>query len=397
MHKRSIILKSFFILFLFFYTSSSHAQDITPYLIQAQNSQHPLVQKALNQECIWRTQSDYEIQNLLHIIQQLSCDYNFTTVQQEILKKIEKDTVLAQEFTKQIHTYNGNEKIQIPVKSHKIIEILDGTYKLIQQYGHELFNGIIPQEYTYNNLYPPILNDTNNAFGTSKATFVKTALLYYVCAFKKCKNFSLLFPQQWYDSSSLVMLYTVPHSIALDPTWSFFISDGLTPHGILIPHNGYAYGGHRAEPRYPQGQLYGTQDCSSWISKLLELDTYITTRDLLYAYRMQTHEYEYVPDTWKTSPQAKTLQKHLTAYPITSAKDIKEGMIFCSCTFSDKDTLHTGIPIAGHVTIIIHPEYKNKIITLGYNRDMPHKEGFGLEFFNQTPDKKQKYMFFTKN
>lgn len=370
----------------------------------AQKTNHSLVIKSLAEEKLQRNTTTAELDTLREQIKSMAFGHNIKTVQKAALKKTILDKTLADLFNTYLATIST--QLSIPVKTNKIKEIITGSEKLLSDYADTLLLGNLPEHYSYNVKTVPILGDTSTALGNSKSTFLKAALLTLYCVLTNTENFAKLpLPTSsktfWYDTSPLVFASSLPttsqpaETIADYRTWSYALHDSITPNGILYPTSGYVFGGQRTEQRYPKGKIFGPEDCSSWISKLIGASHQFTTEDLLHLYRQVLEPQKITNEKWVNSQIAQNLMKILKPINITQTQDITPGLIYCHRNFSNSDpTQSKTAGISGHAALVLGTT-KDGIATIGYNRNMPLVEGFGIEQF---PFEKtdRKIMFFQK-
>ena len=65
--------------------------------------------------------------------------------------------------------------------------------------------------------------------------------------------------------------------------------------------------------------------------------------------------------------------------------DILPGDVHIVRTFDTTKNIQDNLGCGGHTTLVLGKKDDNTLYTLGHNRDMPVKEGFGVEEFSLNP------------
>lgn len=327
----------------------------------ASESGSALVLKAREEEKTFRYQTVQELQSIGRTIAKKDVDP--FELQANVLKRLAQD----QEFVKTISPVPATAHWNL--KTHKLAECLKGASDLITVYFYDLITNAPISGYTIDIDFIPRLGDQTTIWGNSKGTFLKTALFLFMKELK--------IPVPDVDTTALYHVTPLPETIDIT-SCSFYYSDTKTPHGLVFPHSGYAFGGHRGETRYPTGKQYGPQDCSSWIQKITGCASPFSTMDQLFTYRRQADPWTYVSSDWDR-------QDMLALYkPVRDPqKDLTPGAIYASRNFTaDDPTMSLTAGSGGHTALVWDAVTSSgNIQTLGYNRDMPNIEGFGLQSF----------------
>jgi len=375
----------------------------------------PLVRKAFGQEQQYTSQISLE-QNAL--LQQNSVLYanvkntiDIPTLQLQTLERIDRDLAFVQQLNKALNTYSqwGEADFTWSLVTNKMETILLGAKALMvdtENFTHVL-QGFPPVGYENTPPATVFLRDLAGNYGNSKATYLSSAILAVhlnlLGSESKIQDLRLQDYNTWIDNSAIVHVTPIPESLdvkAIAPAFadsSYYFSDPLTPQGLAFVHSGYAFGGHRSEPRYPEGKYFGPEDCSSWIAKITGSEVLFSTIDQLYTYRLGLPEEKrgYIDPDWLTSNYAKT-RDILTPVVIEDPlKDIHPGQVFAYRTFDSDDHFSTGV--AGHTALVLGVRENGNVVTINYARNMPQVEGFGIsEYPWQSTDKKETLFFDVK-
>ena len=368
------------------------------------------MEKAIQQEWVYRDATQQELlkfkQELRPILHDLSPS-ELIKLEKTVFNKLKTDKELIISLNKALEAYPAGTDATWSLKTNKMLEILDGTISFVDlnfdsfiasiKGNSELANYHIK---TCEKDITIIANTGASIYGTSKASFLKTALIniYLIC---KGKNFLSEIDinnndkEHWIDQTPNAHVTPLPDHLNpkdikvnnLDFTQcTYFFNDAKTSKGLAFIHSGYAFGGYRNEPRYPYqppkllGKLNGPEDCSSFIGKLtLETDQ-ISTADLWKCYQSKQKGYPKDPD-WEKSVIGQRLIKN---YSVIAPDKIQAGDIWAMRSFDiQKDPEMKGFGKGGHTVLVVdHPnKVKKEVMTLGFNRDMPRNEGFGEQKF----------------
>jgi len=374
-----------------------------------------LIQKALAQEAYFNQEVHADQAYLLAIIQDLThtTTPDLELLQTSTLARIDRDL----DFVQKMNTYLQDEKpagATWALKINKMSEVLTGAKEILSdpESFHAIAQGQFPTAFEALPPHPVHLGDLTTPYGNSQVTFLSAALaelsMDLLGEKSKIQHIPSGIPGAWIDSTHIA--HVTPFSSAIDPEkidahftqdFSFYFSDPITPQGFAFIHSGYAFGGHRLEPRY-EGEGHekiGPEDCSSWISKLTECAVSFSTIEQLYTYRLSLPESErgYVDPNWIGTDRPKAIQATLSPVIIENPlEDIHAGQIFAFRTFATEehqDSAGTG----GHTALVLDLCQEGKslnVVTLAFARNMPDVEGFGIQAFPWASDAHKETMFF---
>jgi len=374
--------------------------------------EHPLVKRALQQEEDFRNATANDIKTTLYTIKD-TCKSNGIIdpedLKAQILERMKTDLDLLAILDANLKGLNVGTEVGYPLYYHKMKEALMGAIPLIQSSCDDLLDGNVPKGYAYQSSQITRLGDNpNNIYGNHKGTYLKTAL-FNVCLQLGRQIKTLDFDEMktvWAETSPSYHITPLPKKLSYDQfveidgrfsTFPYFLARESWKSGyFFFAHSGYAFGGDRYNPHFPQGKLYGPEDCSSWIAKLTESPCPFSTLDQLYGYRSYLPEKgAYIWEGWSNTPKAKYLQRYRPVV-IENPLDIKPGQIYVSREFSNEDPMmKTTGGTGGHTALVLGSE-GNKVITLSYARSLPTLdfEGFGVKAFSVQTAHPTKVMFF---
>ena len=332
---------------------------------------------------------------------------NLADLQIEILKGLESEINFYRKLNKVINyiSKTGNFYIPYSLSYNKMIEIITGSKKLIEDHFFDIISGKYPlsiDTLENNKSYLIVGKQGSNWLATSEATFLKTALLLTITSldyeFK-----SELFNSP--DNQYFIQIFKLPKDLFFPVVSEFgnkklIFSDFALENNfeIALPNNGYVFGGNRDVEGLAKskGDFY---DCTTWLQELLAIEVAFNTLDLLYLHRAKLR-YGIVNPTWLGSERHEALDCILEPIEAKSIKDLKVGMIFVTRKFKFIDSLlkrkdqKPGKQGHGHAGIIVEINYKeNTFLLASYNRHIPQIEGLNIRKypFKEEFDKRNFY------
>jgi len=349
---------------------------------------NPLAAKALNEEKVFREKTTQQLNELRSQLEKVQETQDAKVWKKKILEQIQKDEETTKALDEALKSFQSGVNVRYSVKTHKTAPILEGVKMLLTESFFDLVDGKIPTGYMYDQQTVTMLGGENmvSIWGNSRGTYLKAAYLYMLAnqGEESSKPFgSMGLP--WFDTSALAHVAPLPDELDLDLTsYSFACSyEHGVKRGLVLPHSGYAFGGHRSEGRYPHGKQFGPHDCSSWLGSFMESPIY-TTADQLCAYRKLTGIRALIPNGWETGSDAKYLLNTMEVVNVQDpSADIKPGQIYWLRRFAATDPEMTQtVGVGGHTAIALGYLRDGNVVTIGYNRDMPKLEGFGIQNFS---------------
>ncbi|MBM3468882.1 MAG: hypothetical protein FJX71_05570 [Alphaproteobacteria bacterium] len=335
---------------------------------------------------------------------------------ERVLKQIEKDVALTKNFNEVVSQLAAGTQVRFNIKFNKLSDILGGVQSLTQKSFFKIVEGELPAGYDYHQSAVTMLGAENPStiWGNCKGTELKATLWYIFLTSKEgeMQGFRQMSMEEL-DSSALFhaspLPETLPEKIPENlrerfykelPFYTFARSYEIgSAQALVFPHSGYAFGGHRREPRYPEFKPFGPLDCSHWFSVLMNSPSYTTADQVCAYWKLSGIEAPAIPKDWENGPDARYLLEHTEVVTVRDPQqDIQPGLIYC----------HKSVPLAdptkeliggGHTALVLGLRSNNNIVTLGYNRDIQKNlEGFGIQDFTWTPEPgKQKMLFRVKS
>ena len=402
-----------------------------------------LVKKAFAQEWLFRSSTQKELLKFKKKLQKhiKTSKLKPEEVKAQLLEKLEKDKTLIIALNEKLKDFPASaeaaidpEKATFALKTNKMLEILDGAIEFITKHFDPFIDSIKTNQEladyhikTTKKDITVMANDGPTLYGTSKGSIYKTVLINaeliysgknylseikpdeswlhaFISFLKKCLGIA---NKEWIDKTPNVQLTPLPGNLnpytikAKDADFtqcSYYYTDTKTPKGLAYTHSGYAFGAYRHDTRYPYppGKPFGPEDCSSWIGKLtLGVDT-VSTVDLWNRWKYQRKAYT-VPTDWANTPTAQSLINQFIPVEIVDPKkDIVPGLVWATRSFDTTiDPDKKGDGTGGHTVLTVEgTDDTGKVKGMGYNRDMPTIEGFGLSSFPTIPDATKRIMFF---
>lgn len=400
-----------------------------------------LIETAFAQEWAFRNATQKELLGLKKKLKKRIKKSNlvFEDVKLELLRKLESDRAFILTLNETLESYpvsaeaaDDPTKATFALKFNKMLNILDLAIEFVT-YNFYLFiesiqTGQELEDYHIKTAKGDVTEMDNagpSIYGTSKGSVFKTVLFNTELIYsgktylseikvsanrlnvKKCFGLATKF---WIDKTPNAQVTALPGN--LDPCTikvgesdftecTYFYNDKKTEKGFAFMHSGYTFGGYRNDPRYPYppGKLFGPEDCSSWIGKItLGIDA-VSTSDLWnrwkYAYQQEGYS---VPSNWLNTHTAQSLISQFIPIKITDPqKDIVPGLVWAMRDFNTaEDPEMKGNGKGGHTVLLVGEGVDNngKVKGIGYNRNMPKIEGFGVNVFSSKDEGTKRIMFF---
>lgn len=374
----------------------------------------PIVQQALSESKAYAEQLYADQQMLLSQNAALwtfrQDNMSLEVLQEKVLCRIESDLAYVQTLNQELLNYAPSEGgVTWSLATNKMENILFHAREIVEndQYFSAIVHGHFPAPFDTAPPFPVILGDLTTPYGNSQSSYLSAAIVEVYLTLQNIDEIQTDLPNiqdsfSWIDQSALAHVTPIPTDISLDASFvshfSFYFSDNITPQGFMFIHSGYAFGGQRFETRYQDGKEFGPEDCSSWIAKLLQSDFLFSTVDQLYTYRMSLDEQSrgYVDPEWLQQPDAQVMQLLSPIIIEDPFTDIHAGQVFTLRSFENENHLDSS-GIGGHTTLVLGMRENGNVVTLGYARNMPLIEGFGIQEFHWASTDTQDKMFFEVN
>lgn len=199
------------------------------------------------------------------------------------------------------------------------------------------------------------------------------------------------------DTSPIAHIVPLPALFSCDTSWSkyltgslFFVPDYSQDRaGFFMTHTGFLFGGHRnvdeanhLESRYPEGKLFGPEDCSSSVGKICDYKGVIATlyQWMFWKEKFEHDSYESILTQISAEPARDIREKvaeFKTHFEAINIEEMVAGDIIGWRTQAEGKPLGTG----GHTGLFIGSSSEGNPIFLGPNRGLPQTQmdGFGLE------------------
>lgn len=367
------------ILSTFLISPSFSSEDMELQKIIKTAYDNPVAKKALEEEKIFRDQTNKELDLLREKIKTTSVE-KVESWKERCLQGIKSDQLQIKALTT-LDTKYPEYISYFPLKFNKMIEITDEAAKLFNGHFDFLSQGKLPDDsYSYATEKVTISGDTTSLHGNPKSTNFKAALYYMLSHATEqptsIQNLNLLESKTpWVDSSATVSVIPLPKtketseivSNFKDSKSILYFSDELTPHGLSTFHSGYEFGGGRPNDRYSKEKLksFGPYDCSSGISAKYFGSEVIFTGNFKDCFSDKNHK----------------LRSNFE--PVLEPKTVAAGQLYVHI----KGT-------GGHTAVVLGQRENGNIVTLGHNRNRPDLEGLGIQEFPLHPKDDKTVMIF---
>lgn len=250
------------------------------------------------------------------------------------------------------------------IRTNKLSEALEGAFDIATDRNISgILGGKLPSGFDNSvGKSLPILGSKGSFWGTSKPTFLTTLL--------ETVSFSLTEEASDSRSSAILHTFSTPKGFdSFDLEGSMFVSVGDTLK-VTVPHSGYSFGGDRLNSKDLR-----PHDCTSFLEMSAQLtaggastpDLYLTKRVL------SKQDLVVVNKSWLKSAGGSMV----SLFDINTSTP-KPGDVWAVRKFSESKAIDSSLGFSGHAGVYLGMDEGN-VVTLAYNRDMPHIEGFGLE------------------
>lgn len=401
-------------------------------ILEVDDSGTALLKLGLAQERAFRAKTADELLDLSHTIQQdeSQTDAKDTEDTAVIVARMQADLGRIEQLNHWTQTVDFKGLSSFSLKTNKLASILSGAItengvttsfesasEIVTRYYDSFKTGTVPSSYSFH--YEPyqltlLGMRSNTIFGNSKATCLKAAL-YSIRMHQTGAQRIGEIPGFNLDASACTHLTPLASGlIRACPAFkesSYFYSDSQTPEALLFFHSGYAFGGQRGESeRYPRGKKDGPEDCSSWLSKITDINAnFCTTLHQLGHYRaqlvMQGHlspfGSEQGPEPLSDRLQTELAELQRICDPIKISdpqRDIRPGQLFAYRTYNlRQDPQKRGMGTSGHTGVVVgfgNRGRESGLLIFAYGRQMPDAEGFGLQIIPWVKEPENRTLMF---
>ncbi len=383
-----------FLLILGLWVTSSFCVTAGPYdsIIEHALGSSALVQKALDQSQELHQKTNLALEGLQKQIKGAAED-SYVEAKDMVTalhQRFQEDLQSFERMAPALELLKAGIEATWGLKTHKMAFATKAAANLLgnQHTVASLLSGQTLPDYDY--LSAPACAVLDAGFyGTTQGTNFKTALLSVLKELNKKSSVVEVFDQGMKDIDESTFVHVTPLPVSLQETLvgsAYYVPNYFEGKpGFLTVHNGYAFGGHRSEPRYPQGKPFGPEDCSSWVASITGCKILFSTMDQWGFYGHSQRLLSDKMDSFEALSQCFA--------PVSGLEDVKPGDVYVCRTFKEGGS---ALGSGGHTAMVLGREGTD-IITLGYNRGLPEKQldGFGIQVFPHV-DTAEKKVFFLR-
>jgi len=316
-----------------------------------------------------KTEQDHVLASIKSLHEsQLFFDYTFDNLSILIQQALKSEILSVQTFNKAIAANKATGcSPHYGVRTHKLLEILEGTKELATEQN---IGRILEEQYAagYDNSVPkllPVIAEIDSFWGTSKPT-LSTTLMQVT----KCVLLDIPLSNTRYSATLHTFQLPEEFDTTLLKNSSLFINIDGPSVAFTIPHSGYSYGGDRLNSKE-----FRPQDCTSFLEMTAQLPANgASTADLYLTKRVLSEQGLVVVDnSWLGSSGGQMVR----LFDINQVAP-RPGDVWSCRKFNEANPMDSSLGCGGHAGIYLGRDEEN-VLTLAYNRDMPHIEGFGIE------------------
>ncbi|MFT6106416.1 MAG: hypothetical protein ACJA0S_000657 [Rickettsiales bacterium] len=357
---------------------------------------HPFAIKSFENAEKFRKAQKYDMQQL-HLKIVSSSLKNQIKFDQKLINKVrsnlQKELKYLQDFNNlsQNLTFFGLDESMVnptldpayilpQVKYNKLDIFIKNSLKLSDsQLGKIISGKIITDIYSQKDLFPA----PDSSHIRSDLTIPRTINVMLVSLKTIDKDIYGKYLQDNLNKSSLFYWYKNPRGININPGSIFGAGKG-----IIIPHNGYSFGGSMGTSNFRKNKFHTMpHDCSSYISHLIGLEFNPITKkpNMIWTSDMQNLK-NLLLDENHISP--KDLKHNLASYGLFSQKmdivkiddilSFQEGDLLMFRKFSDQKKKSSSLGNGGHIGVVLGTDEKDEIYIISYVR---HYEKFSTGGF----------------
>ncbi len=245
-----------------------------------------------------RKRESQELQKLLRKVQgriESSEGDNLDKLYGQVRARFEQDLAFFQRLQEMLKLFPTREG-DYPIQTNKMHLGLQKALDLTEDEFFDIIDSSpgVPQRFDFNNVpQMNIVGDRTHMFASGDGIVIKIflATVYRVLSGKdKVSDLRDVFCQDWLDVSPWAHITPLPEGFdtTLIEDSSYFYNDKKQIPGVIIFHNGFAFGGHRCDKRDPDGKEFGPFDCSSWIASIIKSPAPFSTLHQYIDYHIRT-------------------------------------------------------------------------------------------------------------
>lgn len=300
--------------------------------------------------------------------------------------RLDKDQESIKILTDHISDYHDKPSIPWPIRANKMSEIIEGTRDLFgddETIVASIASGKYPLGIDNNPDITPFCTverpEGNVFWGTSNVSFLSNALVTtaFTLLGVTLKNLKTEQRSKLFADSAVLYHVPLPDDLTVSDDYSYSYTNSYNRSIFGFIHSGYAFGGQRENSAQTR---FGPEDCSSWVAKMTSCRFLYSTVHQLYAYRGTTG-----PD-WIDKCEQELVTTKYTPVPLVE-QTVPGDVYFLRAFKKDAGPSHQQAGFSGHTGILFAKDFNTRqLYTLSFNRDMPHREGFGIERFPMEPE-----------
>lgn len=362
-----------------------------------------IARRAIDDCLSYTKQIKHEQDNILERNKILSED--FETDLPSLKSRLDNDLKIAETINNSLSSYKVGVDVSWAIKTHKMQEILTGAQNLLndEENAYKISIGKIPTSYDNSIGFDkiPILGyQESTIYGNSKCSYLSAAVIEsYLNLLGKSSKISdiNLFGNKtpWFDKSAITHFDYLPKDAVIPNFDSFsFMHNDSNKFGLVYVHSGYAFGGVRGSelnPYVDNGKKFIPYDCSSWAASIVGSNYSYSTYHLLEAFNTKK-QVGFVSQ--KEQHIVNEALDKIEPVEVNNIQQVEPGMLMCFRKFNEKNSFENSLGTSGHVAMALGTSSSGEVVSIGYNRDMPNIEGFGIQAFPIINDDSRKTMFF---
>lgn len=254
----------------------------------------PVIQDLYNQSQDWRAQEQSELLTLLDAVREKMQDHNPEQLLADLKEALQTDDASFNglQTALQDQAVGSATGVLWQLKTHKMGLFTTESITWLDKNEGTFLDWItadpgapLPSGYALEAPQFLVAGEPTTPYGSTRGPILKMLLTRtYALLQGRPTAVEALEGLADIDRSPWLHPVPVPESLAEHIPLFYAFSDVQTPYALTVVHNGYAFGGHRKEDRFPDGKVFGPEDCSSLGTKKCHLPTFSPLHLMLHYY-----------------------------------------------------------------------------------------------------------------
>lgn len=352
---------------------------------------NPLINRAFNVVATFHTAQKKDFTDLSRLITQIKKRNKIsnTNAITKLRDQLKKELNYVNEFDNNVELLmpidleddnNDPHHVLFPVKTNKLVIFLQNALMLSDDALLKIINGEVINEINLDNKLPaPDFQGSNIGNIRSDVTIPSSAVVMLATLKSIDNNAYNAYIKEHLDKNAIFYWYKTPRGGHGVDRNSIFYASRKGIDGMLLVHNGYSFGdsinsenfNDKNFPIYPH-------DCAGYVNYLLgslNKDMFTNKYDIMWTSDIHNLNHFLLKEGFvsydairEKLPAYGSFAKTVSAVPLKTIGDIKEGDILTFREFSTDKRQDNSNGISGHVGIVLGTDGNDKIYIISYSR-----------------------------